>query len=82
MKRQLRIGLVGAGFIGRAHVYGYTAMPMVFPDASAHPVLELLAEATPELAAAASCVRQVQQNDGMRVSGGPDRCGPAPSRAP
>jgi predicted dehydrogenase len=54
MARQLRIGLIGAGFIGRAHVYGYTAMPMVFADASAHPVLELLAEATPELAAAAA----------------------------
>src|SRR6266446_5551473 len=54
MTRPLRIGLIGAGFIGRAHVHGYTAMPVVFPDASAHPVLELLAEATPELAAAAA----------------------------
>ncbi len=54
MTRLLRIGLIGAGFIGRAHVYGYTAMPIVFPDASAHPVLEMLAEATPELAAAAA----------------------------
>src|ERR1700690_4251212 len=54
MGKPLRIGMIGAGFIGRAHVYGYTAMPMVFPDASAHPVLELIAEATPELAAAAA----------------------------
>jgi len=54
MTRPLRIGLIGAGFIGRAHVYGYTAMPVVFPDASAHPVLELLAEATADLAAAAA----------------------------
>lgn len=52
MARQLRIGLIGAGFIGRAHVYGYSAMPTVFPEASAFPVLELIAEATPELAAA------------------------------
>src|SRR5258706_8797875 len=54
MAKALRIGMIGAGFIGRAHVYGYTAMPMVFPDASAHPVLELLAEATPDLAATAA----------------------------
>ncbi len=54
MARQLRIGMIGAGFIGRAHVYGYTAMPMVFPEASAQPVLELLAEATPELAGASA----------------------------
>ena len=54
MTRQLRIGLIGAGFIGRAHAYGYTAMPRVFPEATAHPVLELIAEATPDLAAAAA----------------------------
>jgi predicted dehydrogenase len=54
MAKAPRIGMIGAGFIGRAHVYGYTAMPMVFPDASAHPVLELLAEATPDLAATAA----------------------------
>jgi predicted dehydrogenase len=52
MVRSLRIGMIGAGFIGRCHVHGYTAMPMVFPDAAARPVLELLAEATPELAKA------------------------------
>jgi predicted dehydrogenase len=54
MSKQLRIGMIGAGFIGRAHVYGYTTMPMIFADASAHPVLELIAEATPELAAASA----------------------------
>ncbi len=54
MAKPLRIGMIGAGFIGRAHVYGYTAMPMVFPEASAHPVLELIAEATNDLAAAAA----------------------------
>jgi len=53
MSKKLRIGMIGAGFIGRAHVYGYTTMPMIFPDASAHPVLELMAEAPTELAAAA-----------------------------
>src|ERR1043166_7785630 len=54
MSKALRIGMIGAGFIGRAHVYGYTAMPMIFPEASAHPVLELIAEATPALAATAA----------------------------
>jgi predicted dehydrogenase len=52
MARRLNIGLIGAGFIGRAHVFGYTAQPVIFPEAAAFPVLELLAEATPELAAA------------------------------
>jgi predicted dehydrogenase len=52
--KRLKIGLIGAGFIGRCHVFGYTAQPVVFPDAAAFPTLELLAEATPELAAAAA----------------------------
>jgi len=52
MARRLNIGLIGAGFIGRAHVFGYTAQPVIFPEAAAFPTLELLAEATPELAAA------------------------------
>ena len=52
MARRLNIGLIGAGFIGRAHVIGYTGQPVIFPEAAAFPVLELLAEATPELAAA------------------------------
>jgi predicted dehydrogenase len=52
--RRLNIGLIGAGFIGRCHVFGYTAQPVVFPGAAAFPTLELLAEATPELAASAA----------------------------
>jgi predicted dehydrogenase len=52
MARRLAIGQIGAGFIGRTHVFGYTAQPVVFPEAAAFPVLELLAEATPALAAA------------------------------
>ena len=46
MTKRLKIGLIGAGFIGRCHVFGYTAQPVVFPDAAAFPTLELLAEAT------------------------------------
>lgn len=52
MARRLNIGLIGAGSIGRIHVFGYTAQPVIFPGAAAFPNLELLAEATPELAAA------------------------------
>jgi predicted dehydrogenase len=54
MARQINVGLIGAGFIGRAHVFGYTAQPVVFPEAAARPNLELLAEATPALAEAAA----------------------------
>ncbi len=47
-------GWFGPVLIARANVYGYPPMPMIFPDASAHPALELIAEATPELAAEAA----------------------------
>ena len=39
MARRLNIGLIGAGFIGRAHVFGYTAQPVIFPEAAAFPTL-------------------------------------------
>jgi predicted dehydrogenase len=49
----LRIGLIGSGFMGKAHAWGYRNVGPVFgmPVAA---VLEILADATPELAAAAS----------------------------
>jgi predicted dehydrogenase len=53
MTRALRIGMVGGGFIAKCHVVGYRAMPLAFPDASAFPVLELIADITEELAAGA-----------------------------
>ena len=39
MARELRIGMVGSGYIARAHVYGYRTMPSVFPEAAALPRL-------------------------------------------
>ncbi len=37
-KKKLGIGLIGAGFIGRAHAFGYHTMPAVFANAGALPV--------------------------------------------
>lgn len=54
MPRQLRIGLIGSGFIARCHVYGYRTMLSVFPEAAAFPDFEIVAELTPELAKAAA----------------------------
>jgi len=51
MARALKVGLIGSGFIAKCHVLGYRSMPMVFPEASAFPVLELVADMTEELAA-------------------------------
>ena len=47
--KQVRIGLVGTGYIGRCHAIAYAQAPTVFP-LGAELVLEYLAEITPELA--------------------------------
>ena len=47
--KQVRIGLVGTGDIGRCHAIAYAQAPTVFP-LDAELVLEYLAEVTPELA--------------------------------
>jgi predicted dehydrogenase len=52
-RRPARIGLIGSGFIARCHVFGYRVMPTVFPEIGAVPVLDLVAELTESLAAAA-----------------------------
>src|SRR6185312_10157291 len=52
--KRVRIGLVGAGFVARCHLYGYHAFPAVFPDAPALPVLELVCDANDVLAAQAA----------------------------
>ncbi|GAA1136487.1 Gfo/Idh/MocA family oxidoreductase [Nocardioides aquiterrae] len=49
--RQLRVGLIGAGFMGKAHSMAYASMPMFFWPAPAIPVRAVIAEATEELAA-------------------------------
>src|SRR3954451_17061198 len=50
-RKTLGIGLIGAGFIGRAHAFGYHTMPAVFANAGALPVLKVLCD-TPAARAA------------------------------
>ncbi len=54
MPDEVGIGLVGAGAIARCHLHGYMALRPACPQAAAFPVLELVAEVTPDLAAAAA----------------------------
>jgi predicted dehydrogenase len=46
----LNVGLVGAGFMGKAHALAYAAMPMFYWPAPAIPVRYAIADATDELA--------------------------------
>ncbi|WP_128544562.1 Gfo/Idh/MocA family protein [Larkinella soli] len=39
-KKQLRIGLIGTGFMGRTHSNGYNRVPNFFPDLQYTPVLQ------------------------------------------
>jgi predicted dehydrogenase len=50
----LNVGLIGAGFMGKAHSLAYAAMPMFFWPAPAMPVRKTIAEATAPLAEEAS----------------------------
>jgi len=52
--KELNIGLVGAGFMGKAHSLAYAAMPMFFWPAPALPVRRTIAEANEQLAEEAS----------------------------
>ena len=52
--RAVGIGLLGSGFIARSHVFGYQAMPVVFPEHRGRPVLELVCDVTEERAADAA----------------------------
>jgi predicted dehydrogenase len=51
---KLRIGLIGAGFIARCHAYAYRVLPMVFPEAPAHPEMTLVCDQSQDLAEAAA----------------------------
>ena len=53
---EIKVGLIGAGFIGRSHARTFHAVATVFPDAPAVG-LEMLAEATKDAAAAAAELR-------------------------
>lgn len=52
--RPVRIGLIGAGAIARCHVHGYLVHDTTFGNDGGSPVLEAVAEATPELAVKAA----------------------------
>ncbi len=52
-KKTIGIGLIGSGFMGKAHALAYRSVSGVF-TMPAQPVLELIADATPELAARAA----------------------------
>jgi levoglucosan dehydrogenase len=54
MTQSLNVGLVGAGFMGKAHSLAYAAMPMFFWPAPAIPQRKVIAEVTDELAAEAA----------------------------
>jgi len=49
--KKLNIGLIGAGFMGKAHVVGYSNMPKFFWPAPAVPVLDTVCDINPEIAA-------------------------------
>lgn len=52
-KPKLRVGLIGTGFMGKAHVFGFTSAPRVFE--LTHDIeLHMVADVTPEAAAAAA----------------------------
>ena len=47
MRRPLRIGLVGFGWMGQAHSRSYRSIPLYFPEASFQPVLAAVADTIP-----------------------------------
>ena len=48
--KTLNVGLVGAGFMGKAHVVAYSNMPKFFWPAPAVPVLKTVCDIDPEIA--------------------------------
>jgi predicted dehydrogenase len=54
MTQKLNVGLIGAGFMGKAHSLAYAAMPMFFWPAPALPQRKAIADVTDELAAEAA----------------------------
>lgn len=52
--KTLNVGLIGAGFMGKAHSLAYAALPMFFWPAPALPVRKMVAELNDEVAAEAA----------------------------
>ena len=45
-KKELRIGLIGCGFMGRTHSNGYLRVKNFFPDLAYRPVLKAVCSRT------------------------------------
>jgi predicted dehydrogenase len=54
MTQKLNVGLIGAGFMGKAHSLAYAALPLFFWPTPAIPVRKAIADVTDELAAEAA----------------------------
>lgn len=52
--REIRIGLIGAGWMGKTHSVAYRNVPMVFGPEPAVPQLEMVADVNPDWARAAA----------------------------
>ncbi|GIQ66211.1 hypothetical protein PACILC2_47790 [Paenibacillus cisolokensis] len=52
--KTLNVGMIGAGFMGKAHSLSFAAMPMFFWPAPAIPVRKMVADVTEEAAAEAA----------------------------
>jgi predicted dehydrogenase len=52
--REINVGLIGSGFMGKAHCLAYSSMPVLFQDAPAKPRKYLVADVNDELAKAAA----------------------------
>jgi predicted dehydrogenase len=52
--REIRIGLIGAGWMGKAHSVAYRNVPLVFGPEPAVPRLEMVADVNPDWAQAAA----------------------------
>ena len=48
--KKLNIGLIGAGFMGKAHCLAYSNVPKLFPDAPFFPVFKTVCDVVPEIA--------------------------------
>ncbi len=49
-QRQLKVGLIGSGFMGQAHADAFRRAGLLYPDLPMRPVLHTIADATQELA--------------------------------
>lgn len=54
MAKKINVGLIGSGFMGKAHSLAYASIPVLFPDAAGHPVKYMVCDVTEELAKSAA----------------------------